>query len=169
MPLPHGHSAETPLETVSYVDLNRYLGTWYEIARFDHRFQRDCKMSWAEYQLQSNGEIKVLNQCFTKAGNGQIKKAEGVAWVVNKKTNAKLKVQFFLPFLRLGFLAGDYWIIDLDEDNYSYAVVGDPSREYLWILSRSKIMSEELYQELVARAREKGFETTRLIRTSESN
>jgi apolipoprotein D and lipocalin family protein len=147
-----------PLEVVPYVDLNRYIGTWYEIATIRQRFQKDCVAVTATYTLRDDGKINVLNKCRKKTLDGKVKMAKGKAWVVDKKTNAKLKVQFFWPF------KGDYWIIELDPD-YQYAVVGHPNRNYLWILSRSPHMEEPLYEELLQRIANKGYNISRIKRT----
>lgn len=152
------------LETVEHVDLSRYLGKWYEIARFDQKFQKNCTAVTAEYKLRKNGTIKVINKCRKFKPTGKLKVAIGRARVSNKTTNAKLKVQFFLRFLRIGFLSGNYWILDLGED-YEYALVGDPSRKYLWILSRTKEMDERTYLELVQKAETLGFDTSKLLKT----
>jgi apolipoprotein D and lipocalin family protein len=147
-----------PLHVVSHVDLNRYLGTWYEIARFPNRFQEGCVASRATYTLLEDGKIGVLNQCYKGGLSGELSSATGKAWVVDKETNAKLKVSFFWPF------TGDYWIIDLGE-NYEYAVVGHPSRTYLWILSRTPEMEDALYSRLLERLRTQGYDTTKLTRS----
>jgi len=147
-----------PLQVVSHVDLDRYLGTWYEIARFPHRFQEGCVASRAAYTLLEDGKIGVLNQCYKGGLSGELSSAKGKAWVVDKETNAKLKVSFFWPF------TGDYWIIDLGE-NYEYAVVGHPSRTYLWILSRTPEMEEALYNRLLERLQKQGYDTSKLIRS----
>lgn len=154
-----------PLRTVEYVNLDKYVGTWYEIARFDQKFQRNCTAVKATYTKLNNGEIKVFNECNLYSPEGKYKSSIGRAWVNDKKTNAKLKVQFFLRWWRLNLFSGNYWVIELDEENYTYAVIGDPSRKYLWILSRTSTMDESLYQELVARARAQGFNTEHLLRT----
>jgi len=146
------------LEVVKNVDLNRYLGKWYEIARLPNSFQKDCFCSTAEYSILDEETIKVINRCNQDSINGEIDEAEGKAFVVPNTNNAKLKVQFFWPF------KGDYWIIDLEEENYSYAVVGHPSREYLWILARKPKMEECEYSALLARIKEKGFDITKIIR-----
>jgi apolipoprotein D and lipocalin family protein len=129
----------SPLVTVPHVDLNRYLGTWYEIASFPAWFQRGCTGSTAEYALLPDGRIRVINRCFKNSLDGPLKESTGKAEVVDAANNAKLKVWFFWPF------KGDYWIIDLDSD-YRWAVVGVPSRKYLWILSRTPTLAETLYQ-----------------------
>lgn len=147
-----------PLSVVPYVDLTRYTGTWYEIARYPHSFQEGCVGSRATYTLREDGKISVLNECYDKTFDGKIRTAKGKAWVIDKNTNAKLKVSFFWPF------AGDYWIIDLGE-TYEFAVVGHPERKYLWILSRSKEIDRELYEKILSRLRDKQYDTSRLIRT----
>jgi apolipoprotein D and lipocalin family protein len=152
--------APAPLQTVPKVDLNRYLGVWYEIATIPQRFQKGCTGVTAVYSLRPDGKIDVLNQCHQDSLNGKFKQAHGKAWVVDKQTNAKLKVQFFWPF------SGDYWIIELDSAGYQYAVVGHPARKYLWILSRTPQMDEALYQELIIRLRDThGYDVMRLNRT----
>jgi len=148
-----------PLKTVSYVDLSRYIGTWYEIARYPNRFQEGCVGTNATYTLRQDGKIDVLNQCYEKSFDGKLKKAKGVARVVDTNTNAKLKVSFFWPF------EGDYWIIELAED-YSFAVVGHPERKYLWILSRKKTMDEATYKNILNVLETKHhYDTTKLIKT----
>ncbi len=145
------------LETVSSVDLSKYVGQWYEIGRLPNRFQKKCADSvTAKYTLRSDGNIKVVNRC--RKQSGEFTTATGKAKIVDKQTNAKLKVTFFWPFY------GKYWILDLGP-NYEYAVVGEPGRDYLWILSRTPTMDERLYQNLVAKMQARGFDTTRMIRT----
>ena len=146
------------LEVVPHVDLNRYLGKWYEIARLPARFQEGCTDTTATYALSEDGSISVLNEC---RRNGKMKQAKGKAKVVDKNSGAKLKVTFFWPFY------GDYWIIDLGKD-YDYAVVGTPNRKYLWILSRTPKMDEKLYSQLIEFAKSKGFNINNLIKTSQS-
>ena len=148
-----------PLQTVPKVDLNRYLGTWYEIATIPQRFQKGCTGVTATYSLRSDGKIDVLNQCYKDSLNGKYKSVHGKAWVTDTLTNAKLKVQFFWPF------SGAYWIIELDS-NYQYAVVGHPNRKYLWILCRTPKMDETVYNGLVARIRDvHGYDTSKSKRT----
>ena len=138
-----GHVPE--LETVEKVDINRYIGKWYEIARFDQKFQKDCTAVTANYSLRKNGEIEVLNTCRKLTPTGKLKTAKARAWITDKETNAKLKVQFFLRSLRIPFFAGNYWILELG-DNYEYAIVGDPSREYLWFLSSTEKLASDVYE-----------------------
>jgi len=148
-----------PLEVVADVDLERYTGTWYEIASFPQWFQRGCVATKATYQLRADGKIDVLNQCRDETFDGELREAKGIAWVVDpSETNAKLEVQFFWPF------AGDYWIIELDPD-YRYAVIGDPSREYLWILSRTPTLAPEQYARVLERIEAHGYTLDRLQRT----
>jgi len=147
-----------PLQTVAHVDLLRYVGTWYEIANFPQSFQRGCTATTATYTLRADGDIDVLNRCHKGSLDGKEKSALGRARVVDRATNAKLEVSFFRPFW------GDYFVIDLADD-YSYAVVGHPGRDYLWILARTPTMAEATFQGIVARLQEKGYETSRLVRT----
>jgi apolipoprotein D and lipocalin family protein len=147
-----------PLQTVPQVDLKRYLGIWYEIASFPQRFQRGCTGSSATYTLRSDGKIEVFNRCRKDSLDGEEKTAKGLARVVDPSTGAKLEVSFFRPFW------GDYWIIDLGSD-YEYAVVGHPSRDYLWILSRTPTMNDATYAGILTRLRAQGYEVERLRRT----
>ncbi|HZR08815.1 MAG TPA: lipocalin family protein [Myxococcales bacterium] len=147
-----------PLRTVAHVDLERYVGTWYEIASFPQRFQRGCTLTRATYAIRPDGDIDVLNSCRKDSPAGEEMSARGRARVVDRFTNARLEVSFFRPFW------GDYWIIDLADD-YSYAVVGHPSRDYLWILSRSPSMTDTTWQGIVGRLQAQGYETSRLVRT----
>jgi len=150
-----------PVETVPAVDLKRYSGRWYEIARFPNRFQRSCAGDvMATYTLRPDGKITVLNECRT--AEGKVKKATGTARLADPRGAAsKLKVTFFWPF------SGDYWVIGLDPE-YRWALVGDPDRDYLWVLSREPKMDETLYGEIVARAAGQGFEISKLVRTKQS-
>jgi apolipoprotein D and lipocalin family protein len=152
--------AASEVPVVPSVDLNRYAGTWYEIARFPTWFQKACASDvTATYTLKGDGKIEVLNAC--KEANGKSKQAKGTAKPADKKgPNSKLKVTFFWPFY------GDYWIINLDPE-YRWAVVGAPGRDYLWILSRTPQISAELYQKLMDDAKQKGFDTARLVRTKQ--
>jgi apolipoprotein D and lipocalin family protein len=146
------------LEVVPWVDLDRYLGTWYEIATIPQRFQRGCVAVTARYSLRPDGDIEVVNSCRKDSLDGKERSVKGKVWVVDRTTNAKLKVRFFWPF------SGDYWIIDLDE-NYQWAVVGHPNRNYLWILSRTPRMDPKLYEELLLRIRDKQYDISRIMKT----
>ena len=146
-----------PVQTVSSVDLSRYVGTWYEIARYPNRFQNRCAGNVsANYEIREDGNITVVNSC--KEENGEINTATGKAKIVDSRTNARLKVSFFGPFY------GDYWIINLGP-NYEYAVVGTPDRNYLWILSRTPQMDDGLYDLLLQRIAAQGFDTARIVKT----
>jgi apolipoprotein D and lipocalin family protein len=147
-----------PLETVPHVDLNRYVGKWYEIASFPQWFQKGCVASTATYTLREDGDINVLNECRKGTLDGDFKKAKGKAWVVDRRSNARLKVRFFWPF------SGDYWIIDL-ADNYQFAVVGHPNRNYLWILSRTPQMDPAVYNGILERLKKQQYDVSRLIKT----
>ena len=146
------------LETVESVDLARYLGTWYEIAAYPQSFQRGCTATTATYQFGDNGDITVVNRCAIDTIHGRVKVADGVARVVDRTTNAKLKVSFFRPFW------GAYWIIDLGA-NYEYAVVGHPSRDYLWVLSRTPTMDSAVFAGIESRLQAQGYPLDRLVRT----
>jgi apolipoprotein D and lipocalin family protein len=147
-----------PLEAVPQVDIERYLGIWYEIASYPQRFQEGCTATTATYTLRSDGEIDVLNKCRKGGLDGPEEVAEGRARVVDRESNAKLEVSFFWPFW------GDYWIIDLGPD-YEYAVVGHPSRDYLWILSRTPTLDDEVYDGIVRRIEAKGYPLEPLQKT----
>jgi apolipoprotein D and lipocalin family protein len=146
-----------PLSTVKEVNLERYAGLWYEIASFPQKFQKGCRCTTAEYMITDKNYIKVINKCQKPR---KFAKIEGKAFVVKNSGNAKLKVQFFWPF------KGDYWIIGLDT-NYQWAVVGNESRKYLWILSRLTVMDEKTYNEILADISAKGFDTSRLQKTAQ--
>jgi len=145
------------LAVVPQVDLQRYAGTWYEIARYPNRFQNGCFSTSVSYTIRPDGAVDVVNRCRTGSVNGDERAIRGKAWSVDPVTNAKLKVQFFWPF------RGDYWIIQLHE-NYQYAVVGHPARKYLWILSRTPAMDQETYDNILLRLADQGYDTGRLIR-----
>ena len=148
-------ASQSPLETVKQVDLSKYAGKWYEIASFPQRFQKGCTCTTAEYTVEKD-HVKVRNECHKDSPQGKLSGITGKAFAVEGTGNAKLKVQFFWPF------KADYWIIDLDEKNYSYAVVGHPNRQYLWILSRTPKMDKGLYDAIVSRAKAKGFQVQNL-------
>ncbi len=153
--LPAMHAPVPPPEVVSHVELSRYTGTWYEIARYPNRFQKGCTDASAAYKLGSNGSLTVLNSCLK---NGKLNTSQGKALVADPATNAKLKVTFFWPF------SDDYWIIDLGED-YDYAVVSVPDRKYLWVLARSPQMDDSLYGQILERLKKEGFDIYRLEKT----
>jgi apolipoprotein D and lipocalin family protein len=145
---------------VSTVDLHRYTGTWYEIARLPNFFERKLKCTSATYTLRNDDRITVLNKGNYLTDPQKSTSSTGVAWVPDKNSPAKLKVQFFWPF------SGDYWIMDLDKD-YRYVLVGDPSLKYLWILSREKKMDETTYEMLLKKAIENGYDLKSIIRVEQ--
>jgi apolipoprotein D and lipocalin family protein len=152
-------SAQT-LETVPTVDLNKYAGKWYEIASFPQRFQKGCNCTTATYTVTDKNYVIVENRCNKDSINGKESYIKGKAFVEKNSGNAKLKVQFFWPF------KGAYWIIDLADD-YSYAVVGHPNRNYLWILSRTPKMDAAVYNQIIARVQAKGFDIDKLQKTTQ--
>jgi len=153
--------SKPPLETVAAVDLQRYLGKWFEIASYPAWFQKGCTASTAEYSLLPDDKIQVINRCRKENPDGPLKEAKGKAEIVDTDSNAKLKVWFFWPF------KGNYWIIDLDE-NYNWVVVGEPTRNYLWILSRTPSMNPDLYRQIVEKLPRKGYDPEKLQRTVHS-
>jgi apolipoprotein D and lipocalin family protein len=153
------------LRVVPCVDLARYCGTWYEIARLPNKFQNDCVSDVsATYSILPDGDISVVNRC--RKNDGTIAEAQGKARrASDNEPNTKLEVRFAPAFLSfLPFVWGDYWIIELASD-YSYVVVGEPERRYLWILARSQDVDQTLLSEILARARIQGYDTKPLMRT----
>ncbi|QPJ63015.1 MAG: lipocalin family protein [Candidatus Nitronauta litoralis] len=149
-------TSKPPLVVVPYVDYKQYVGTWYEIARFTHFFEEGCVAATATYRLMRDGKhIEVINRCHEGTVDGPLKEAQAKAWVEDPPIQAKLKVQFFWPFV------GDYWIIDLAPD-YRYAVVSAPDRDYLWILSRTPQMNPTDYDTVIANLKTQRFDLTRL-------
>jgi len=146
-----------PLRTVDRVDLQRYLGKWFEIATIPMSFQKGCVGVTATYSLREDGDVAVVNTCRKETLDGPERSVEGKAWSVDP-SNARLEVQFFWPF------HGAYWIIDLDPE-YRWAVVGHPSREYLWILSRTPQMDDATYQGILSRLRDQAYDLSRLVKT----
>ncbi len=147
-------SQQKPPETVKYIDLNKYVGLWYEIAKIQNSFQDHCvKGTTAKYVLNEDGEIEVINSCIDE--DGEIDDAEGVARVVDKKSNAKLEVSF-VSFLGWRPFWGDYWIIGIDED-YKWAIVGTPNRKYGWVLSRTPQLNNETMSEIFQILKDQGY------------
>jgi apolipoprotein D and lipocalin family protein len=154
-----------PLRVVPAIDLSRYAGEWFEIARLPNRFQKKCAGDVkASYTLIEDDRIRVINQC--RQESGDVSRVEGRARLASKSgPNTKLKVRFAPALLSfLPFVWGDYWILELAPD-YSYAVVGEPNRKYLWILSRTRQMDEAVLQELIGRATAQGYDMSGLIKT----
>lgn len=144
------------IEPVSDFHLKRYLGTWYEIARLDHRFERGLSKVMANYTLRDDGGVRVLNRGYS-GKNGEWKQAEGKAYFVEDANTGYLKVSFFGPFY------GSYIVFVLDKEKYQHAVVSGPDKSYLWILARTPEIDESLKKRLIRKAAEKGFNTAKLI------
>ncbi|KAK9070805.1 hypothetical protein SSX86_011207 [Deinandra increscens subsp. villosa] len=156
------------MEVVKNIDLARYMGRWYEIASFPSRFQPKNGMNTrATYTLKDDGTVNVLNETWSDGKRGFI---EGTAYKADPKSDeAKLKVKFYVPpFLPIIPVTGDYWVLYLDDD-YQYALIGQPSRSYLWILCRQNHLDEETYNKLVEKAKEEGYDVTKLKKTAHTN
>lgn len=149
-------SPPSGLTVVEDFDINRYTGRWYEIARLDHRFERGLSNVTADYTLQDDNSVRVLNRGYNDEEQ-QWDEAEGRAKFVDDPTHGSLKVSFFGPFY------GGYHIIALDKDNYEWAMISGPTRNYLWILARDPELDTRVYESLVAQARNSGFATDELI------
>jgi apolipoprotein D and lipocalin family protein len=145
---------------VNGFELNRYLGTWYEIARLDHSFERGMEQVTAQYSLRDDGGVSVTNRGFLSAKN-KWKKAGGKAFFVEEPTTGYLKVSFFGPFY------GSYVIFELDRENYQYAFVSGPDNSYLWLLARTPTVDKALLDRFVAQAQQRGFDTEQLIYVSQ--
>lgn len=142
------------------IDLNKYSGKWYEIAKYPNKFQKDCDCATAEYLLSENEKhIIVTNRC-KKANDNEWKEVNGKAFIADKKNFTKLKVQFFWPF------KGDYWIIAIDDD-YKWVVVSEPSRKYLWILSRSPQMKQETYDYILKFLKTNKFDLSKIVKSKQ--
>ena len=150
-------NSNRPLKTVDKVDLNRYSGKWYEIASIPHSFEKDCACSIAEYRYNPEGYLEVVNSCLK---DGREKVVRGKAYPIEGSNNSELEVQFYWP------LKGKYYIMALDDD-YQYALVGHPNRNYLWVLSRYQDMDEDTLIDLLQLARKEGFDISRLKRTEQ--
>lgn len=152
------------LATIPSLDVPRYMGTWYEIAKYPNRFQKKCiSNTRADYSAQADGKVRVLNRCTTKEGD--VSAAIGEARQIGASTSPKLEVRFapaWLSFIPLVW--GNYWVIDLDPA-YQLVAVSEPKREYLWVLSRTPEVNAKTYDELLARLEKKGFDLGKLERT----
>ncbi|MBP6002541.1 MAG: lipocalin family protein [Pyrinomonadaceae bacterium] len=157
-------NANAALQSVPSVDLTRYAGKWYEIGKYPNRFQKQCVANTvATYTVKPNGKIEVRNECLLK--DGKTETAIGEAKVADKKTNSKLKVRFAPSALSfLPFVWANYWIIDLDPE-YGYVAIGEPKRQYFWILSRKPSMNDAQYQNILRRAESMGFSPAKVEKT----
>ena len=161
---PFSAARQAPVETVPSVDLERYMGDWFEIARYPNRFQRQCAGDVrVTYALRQDGRVDVTNRC--RHEDGRMDVAQGVARVLEGSQGARLKVRFAPRWLSwLPFVWGDYWVIGLDPD-YQWAVVGHPGRDYLWILARTPALEARALGNAEAAARAQGYDLARLQRT----
>jgi len=153
---------ETDLEAVSELEVERYLGTWYDVASFPQSFQEGCHCTTATYGLREDGDISVLNRCNKDSVDGEQSEAEARAFLPDPDQPGKLKVEFFWP------ISADYWVIELgdeEEGDYSHAVVSEPGMQYLWILSRTSTVEQDVYDGILERLEEKGFDLDRLNET----
>lgn len=146
------------MDVVKNVDINRYAGTWYEIARFPHSFEKKLAGVTATYTLRDDGRISVLNQGYKNTLDGKLKKARAVAKIPDKTQPGRIKVYFF------PFFGAEYNILELDQEHYRYALVGSSSPDYLWILGRDPVMQDETYQMLVEKAAERGYDVGKLTK-----
>jgi apolipoprotein D and lipocalin family protein len=150
----------TPMETVKQVELNRYLGKWYQVAFIPNSFQSMCVAdTQAEYQLDDK-DVRVINRCRTK--DGSIEQANGIAKLVENSNDAKLRVSFFRPFY------GNYWVLDLDA-NYQWVLVGEPSRKYGWILSRAPQLDSAIQKSILDKAETLGYQRSQFQVSAQSN
>ena len=156
-----GVLAQAELSTIPSLNVPRYMGTWYEVAKYPNRFQKNCASNTsAVYEAQPNGGVRVTNRC-TEV-DGKFKEAAGEARQIGNATSPKLEVRFAPAWLSfLPFVWGDYWVIDLDGD-YQLAAVSEPSREFLWILSRTATPNSEAYNQLLEKLAKKGFDLKRI-------
>ena len=148
-----------PPEVVDHVDLERYLGTWYEASSVPIRGQRGCVGTTATYGERDDGDISVYNKCYDGSFDGNVRDIEGKAWVADEETNAKLWVRFFWPF------RGSYWIVALDQDEYQWAAVSNRRASTLWILNRNPCMDQTLFDELYADLENRGLPVDELQST----
>lgn len=162
----NGQNANGALNTISALDLPRYMGTWFEIAKFPNWFQKKCTGGTkAEYTLTNDGMVQVINRC--RLNSGEMSEAIGAARQIGPPTSPKLEVRFAPEWLSfLPFVWGDYWVIDLDE-NYQLVAVSEPKKEYLWILARTPSIDPNAYNALLARLSQKGFDLRKLELTKQ--
>lgn len=154
-------SALAEVTTVAHVDLNRYLGKWYEVASIPQFFQKQCVgNSTAEYSFAEKGRIRVFNSCDTASGKRSA--AEGRAKIVDSQSNSKLKVTFVKLIGWIFWFGGNYWILDLADD-YSYALIGDPTTKYAWILSRSPSMPMKDFIHAEQKFKSEGYDTCKIL------
>lgn len=163
----YGQASDAPVKTIPSLDVQRYLGTWYEIAKYPNWFQKKCVSNTkAVYSARADGTLKVLNSC--KTSDGEVSEAEGTARQIGAKDSAKLEVRFAPAWLAfIPMVWGDYWVIDLDPQ-YQVAVVSDPRREYLWILSRTPQLDKKVYEDTLQRLQAQQFDARKLELTNQA-
>lgn len=159
---------DAALRTVPALDVPRYMGTWYEIAKYPNRFQKKCvKDTRADYQLLPDATVRVTNRC--TLASGEVDEAVGAARQVGDARSPKLQVRFAPQWLAfLPWVWGDYWVLDLDPE-YQLVAVGEPRREYLWILARTPTVNPRALEELVARLEKQGFDARKLVPSPQGN
>jgi len=153
-----GNKTKAQMDAVKDVDINRYMGTWYEIARFPHSFEKNLQGVTATYTLRDDGRVNVLNQGYKNSLSGKLKKARAMAKIPDKSQPGRLKVYFFPLF------GAAYNILELDQEHYQYALVGSSSPGYLWLLGRNPVMPDDVYQMLVEKAAMRGYDVSKLTR-----
>jgi len=161
-----GQTGDAQVKTVPELDVQRYMGTWYEIAKYPNWFQKKCVSNTkAVYSIRADGTLKVLYSC--KTADSEVSEAEGTARQIGAKDSPKLEVRFAPAWLSfIPMVWGDYWVIDLDPQ-YQVAVVSDPRREYLWILSRTPQMDKKVYEDTLLRIRAQQFDVQKLEFTAQ--
>ena len=164
----YAQSSDFPVKTIATLDVQRYLGTWFEIAKYPNWFQKKCiSNTKAVYSARADGTLKVLNSC--KTAEGELSEAEGTARQLGAKDSPKLEVRFAPAWLSfLPMVWGDYWVIDLDPQ-YQVAVVSDPRREYLWILSRTPQLDKKVYEDTLQRIQAQQFDVRKLELTTQAS
>ena len=156
-----GASGPPPVQSVTMVDQSRWMGRWYQIARLPNRFQKGCTGSYTDFSLRDDGQINVINSCRNEK-DGSLRQEKGRAWVIEPNTNARIKVSFFWPF------RSEYWVIGLGKE-YEYTVVASPNRKYLWILSRTADMNDDLYGDIMKEVERQGFDIKKVLKEIPGN
>ncbi len=159
-------SSTHALEAVPYVDIYRYLGTWYEIAKYPNEFQKNCVASKVNYSLWAEGAedvIRVDNQCLES--DGKIVQSIGKAYIEDSVSNAELRIQFFFKIINISWLQGRVWVVALDE-NYQYVAISDPTQNLLWILARTPSLEERTYTQILTQLNAQGFDLNRIVKNN---
>ena len=161
------YAKDQPLKTVDKVELDRYLGVWYEVARKPLYFQKKCEKNvTATYTLNENGNVNVDNRCYSQ--DGKLEQSVGEAFIQNAPYNSKLKVSFLPSAIRwMPFGRGDYWVLKIDED-YQTVLVGEPGRKYMWVLSRTSQPNEQVVKEYLDYAKSVGYDLSDVINTKQT-